>query len=232
MGAGGDHTYKVNPDHLAGWCLCALLALVAHAAWADEPNERVRVADPYLELHTGPGRGYPIFDIAARGESVEILRRHTDWFKVRTERRKEGWVSRDQMEATLTEAGEKKTFRDVLFEDYLARRMEFGFSFGELRHDPLLSLPARLHGISWAIDVRNRPVFRLPCTTLTGVAAFPGPAGRPSFPSERAGSRTPPRRRSSARPRPKAASPTPPSACAITSPGSSSCASRPSGTWP
>jgi hypothetical protein len=147
MGTGGDRAYKVNPDHLAGWCLCALLALVAHAAWADEPNERVRVADPYLELHTGPGRGYPIFDIAARGESVEILRRHTDWFKVRTERRKEGWVSRAQMEATLTEAGEKKTFRDVLFEDYLARRMEFGFSFGELRHDPLLAAYAgyRLH---------------------------------------------------------------------------------------
>jgi uncharacterized protein YgiM (DUF1202 family) len=105
------------------------------------------VADPYLELHTGPGRGYPIFDIAVRGESVEILRRHTDWFKVRTERSKEGWVSRAQMEATLTEAGEKKTFRDVLFEDYLARRMEFGFSFGELRHDPLLSAYAgyRLH---------------------------------------------------------------------------------------
>jgi hypothetical protein len=51
------------------------------------------------------------------------------------------------MEATLTEAGEKKTFRDVLFDDYLARRMEFGFAFGTLRHDPLLSAYAgyRLH---------------------------------------------------------------------------------------
>lgn len=105
------------------------------------------MADPYLELHTGPGRGYPIFDIAERGERVEILRRHTDWFKVRTARGKEGWVSRLQMEATLTEAGEKKTFRDVLFDDYLSRRMEFGFSLGELRHDPLLSAYAgyRLH---------------------------------------------------------------------------------------
>jgi hypothetical protein len=142
-----DHACKITPTHLAGWCLCALLALVACAAWADEQNERVLVADPYLELHTGPGRGYPIFDIAERGERVEILMRHTDWFKVRTERRKEGWVSRAQMEATLTEAGEKKTFRDVLFDDYLARRMEFGFSFGRLRHDPLLSAYAgyRLH---------------------------------------------------------------------------------------
>ena len=106
---------------------------------ADDSNERVLVTDPYLELHTGPGRGYPIFDIAERGERVEILKRHTDWFKVRTARHREGWVSRAQMEATLTEVGEKKTFRDVLFDDYLARRMEFGFSFGTLKHDPLLS---------------------------------------------------------------------------------------------
>ena len=140
------HACKTNPAHLARWWLCALFALVACPAWADE-NERVQVADPYLELHTGPGRGFPIFDIAERGERVQILMRHTDWFKVRTERGKEGWVSRAQMEATLTEAGEKKTFRDVLFDDYLARRMEFGFSFGRLRQDPLLSAYAgyRLH---------------------------------------------------------------------------------------
>jgi Bacterial SH3 domain len=142
----GHRASKGNPIRLAGWCLCALFAFVL-PAWGGEPNERVLVADPYLELHTGPGRGYPIFDIAERGERVEILKRHTDWFKVRTARDKEGWVSRVQMEATLTEAGEKKTFRDVLFDDYLSRRMEFGFSVGELRHDPLLSAYAgyRLH---------------------------------------------------------------------------------------
>jgi Bacterial SH3 domain len=138
---------KFDPSRLAAWCLFALLTLIFHAARAEEPNEHVLVADPFLELHTGPGRGYPIFDIAERGERVEILKRHTDWFKVRTARNKEGWVSRTQMEATLTEAGGKRTFRDVLFDDYLSRRMEFGFSFGELDHDPLLSAHAgyRLH---------------------------------------------------------------------------------------
>jgi hypothetical protein len=140
------HACRGNPNRLAAWCFCVLVAL-ALPVFADEPRERVLVADPYLELHTGPGRAYPIFDIAERGERVEILKRHTDWFKVRTARNKEGWVSRAQMEATLTEAGEKKTFRDVLFDDYLARRMEFGFAFGSLNHDPLLSAYAgyRLH---------------------------------------------------------------------------------------
>lgn len=145
--AGGVHqACRISPNGLAGWCFCALLGLVLPVS-ADESNAGVWVADPYLELHTGPGRAYPIFDIAERGERVEVLKRHTDWFKVRTARGKEGWVSRAQMEATLTEAGEKKTFRDVLFDDYLARRMEFGFSFGSLNHDPLLSAYAgyRLH---------------------------------------------------------------------------------------
>jgi len=89
---------------VARWCFLALVAFAAQVR-ADEPKERVLVADPYLELHTGPGRGYPIFDIAERGERVEILGRHTDWFKVRTARGKQGWVSRTQMEATLTERG-------------------------------------------------------------------------------------------------------------------------------
>ena len=138
--AGGrNHACKVTPNRLAGWCFCALFALVAHPVSADESNERVLVVDPYLELHTGPGRGYPIFDIAERDERVEILKRHTDWFKVRTARGREGWVSRAQMEATLTEAGERKTFRDVLFDDYLSRRLEFGFSFGTFKRDSLLS---------------------------------------------------------------------------------------------
>src|SRR4030088_1326973 len=138
--AGGrrHHARKIGPDRLAGWCLCVLVAF-ALPVCADESNERVLVADPYLELHTGPGRGYPIFDISERGERVEILGRHTDWFKVRTARGREGGVSRTQMEATLTGVGEKKTFRDVLFDDYLARRLEFGFSFGTFKRDPLLS---------------------------------------------------------------------------------------------
>src|SRR5690242_13048031 len=41
--------------------------------------DRLQVAEPYLELRTGPGRGYPVFFVAARGEWIEIEMRHTDW---------------------------------------------------------------------------------------------------------------------------------------------------------
>ena len=67
------------------------------------------VTDPYLEMRTGPGRGYPVFFVAARDEWIEIELRHTDWYKVRTEGGKVGWVHRAQLETTLTEAGGTKT---------------------------------------------------------------------------------------------------------------------------
>lgn len=121
-------------------CLAALFGLlgVVSPLQAAQPLERVQIADPYLELRTGPGRGYPVYYVADRGEWVEIIKRRTDWFKVRTENGKEGWASRSQMERTLTEVGVAKTFRDVLLDDYLGRRLEFGFSAGRFEDDPML----------------------------------------------------------------------------------------------
>lgn len=115
--------------------LCAQPALAA-----DAPAERVKVADPYLEFHTGPGRGYPVFFVATREQWVEIVSRHTDWYKVRSEDGKEGWVTRKQLETTLTEAGGQKTFRDVVLDDYLNRKLELGVAWGRFKKEPLLKV--------------------------------------------------------------------------------------------
>lgn len=138
-----------------------MLALVNLSAWADETVQRVTIVDPFLELRTGPGRGYPITYIAERGEAVEILMRRTDWFKVRSARGKEGWASREQMERTLAEAGVPTTFRDVLLQDYLRRRLEFGFSFGRFESDA--SLTARI-GYRWHENV----LFELALSQVPG----------------------------------------------------------------
>lgn len=123
---------------LAGVAACMLG--VAPARADEAPLERVQITDPYIELHTGPGRGYPIFFVAAREEWIEILLRHTDWFRVRTAGGKEGWVNRSQLETTLTEAGGKKTFRDVMLDDYLRRRVELGASWGHFKGEPMLKV--------------------------------------------------------------------------------------------
>ena len=106
----------------------------------DTPPERLQVTDPYLELHTGPGRGYPVFFVVARNEWVEIELRHTDWYKVRTEGGKLGWVNRKQLETTLTSAGGQKTFRDIMLDDYLSRRVQLGAAYGRFKSEPMLKL--------------------------------------------------------------------------------------------
>ena len=100
--------------------------------------ERVQVTDPFIELHTFPGRGYPIFFVAARGEWIAIELRHTDWYKVRTAGGKEGWVTRAQLRTTLAESGLENQFNDIGFNDYLARRVELGAGYGRFHQEPMI----------------------------------------------------------------------------------------------
>lgn len=102
--------------------------------------ERLTIADPYIELHTGPGRGFPVFFVVPRGQWIDIELRHTGWYKVRTEDGKFGWVQRQQLQTTLTDAGEKKTFRDVLLDDYLSRRVQLGAAWGHFKSEPMLKM--------------------------------------------------------------------------------------------
>ncbi len=49
------------------------MSLVATPARAAHELLQLFVTQPYLELHTGPGRGYPVTQVVARGESVDVL---------------------------------------------------------------------------------------------------------------------------------------------------------------
>ena len=60
--------------------LCSLaLAPVARAS--EKELLQLFVAEPYLDLRTGPGRGYPVTQVVARGEAVDVLYARTDYFK-------------------------------------------------------------------------------------------------------------------------------------------------------
>lgn len=119
----------------------SIMAMIPIApAPAAGKHEQVQVAEPYLELRTGPGRGYPVTQVVERGEWVELLKRRTEWFKVRTRSGKEGWTSRREIEATLTEAGEMTTLREAVSDSYWQRRIAAGFSSGVLDGDPFLAV--------------------------------------------------------------------------------------------
>jgi hypothetical protein len=116
-----------------------VLCLLAVAAQAEEAYPEVKVADPYIELHTGPGGGYPIFHVVERGEFVEVIKRKTDWFQVRTAKGKTGWVERAQMERTLTAEGEATQFADAALGDFSKRRWEAGLLGGDFNGAPVMT---------------------------------------------------------------------------------------------
>jgi uncharacterized protein YgiM (DUF1202 family) len=51
------------------------VALAPTPARAAHELLQLFVTEPYLELHTGPGRGYPVQQVVERGESVRVLMR-------------------------------------------------------------------------------------------------------------------------------------------------------------
>ena len=128
----------------SAWCVCLVLTLLAfapgHAEAADKVLRKVAVADPYLEMYTGPGRGYPIFHVVDRGEQVEIVMQRTDWYKVRTVKGVEGWVDQAQMELTLNPDGTEVEFRAATIEDFTNAKWELGILSGDFGGANIVSL--------------------------------------------------------------------------------------------
>jgi len=94
-------------------------------------EQSVTVADPFIELHTGPGIGFPKTQIIERGDEVTILKRRTEWFKVRGPRGNEGWARRDQMQRTLQPTGKPADFPAADEEAWKASRWSAGLAAGD-----------------------------------------------------------------------------------------------------
>jgi hypothetical protein len=112
----------------------------AYAAPAAAGGGPVVVQDPYLELRSGPGRGFPVFHVVDRGASVELLRRRTDWIKVRETSGTSGWVHRSQLERTLTPAGEPVTLPAPTPENRAGHHWEIGLTTGDLEGANLIGV--------------------------------------------------------------------------------------------
>lgn len=126
---------------LAAFCACLLLSLLPRAHAADDPARflQVFVTSPYLEMHTGPGRGYPVFHVVGRGDAVDVLFRRTDWFKVRAARGVEGWVSQRDMLSTALADGTPFRFDLGDRAGFTDHRWEFGVFAGDLSGATLIS---------------------------------------------------------------------------------------------
>ena len=74
---------KNNLSRTLLFFVATLLLPSAHAiSFFKDYHPEVVVSDPYIELRTGPGRGFPIFYVAGQGDTITILKSKTDWYKV------------------------------------------------------------------------------------------------------------------------------------------------------
>jgi hypothetical protein len=91
-------------------------------------------------MRTGPGRGYPIFNVVDRGEIVDVLMQRTGWYLVRTDNDKEGWVDRSEMELTLQPDGNPVSFEAVGLGDFSNAKWESGLLAGDFDGANIVSL--------------------------------------------------------------------------------------------
>ena len=111
-----------------------------HHQEQEQDQYLLTIADPFVEMHTGPHAGYPIFYVVERGEEIHVIRRKTNWFKVETSRGEVGWVSREQMRQTLLPSGETFPLVDRDEDDFAGRRWVAGVTAGELDSSPVFTL--------------------------------------------------------------------------------------------
>ncbi len=95
--------------------LLLCLGVLSAQAAEQKPHFRVEVAEPYINIRTGPGKAYPVFYVGQRGQQLTTLKRRGLWYKVEMpttgERTIVGWTHRDDLGNTLV-AGTEMLARD------------------------------------------------------------------------------------------------------------------------
>lgn len=120
------------------------------SADSDDDYQQVTIAEPFIEMHTGPGRGYPVFHIVEKGENVLVIKKKTQWYKVKSPRGKLGWVHEDEMELTLTPSGEPYEIQKKDHEGFVNRDFEMGFLAGDFQGANVMTMYG---GWSWTPNI-------------------------------------------------------------------------------
>ncbi len=114
--------------------LTPALTCAAKAPWV------VQVTEPYLEVRTGPGPGYPVFYTVEHSEAVTVIKQRTGWYKVRTSRDLSGWISRDELEKTRDADGSTVDLGEIDLSTLVENRWRAGFTTGDFGGANVLSV--------------------------------------------------------------------------------------------
>ncbi|TLM79146.1 SH3 domain-containing protein [Microbulbifer harenosus] len=93
--------------------------------------EQVVVGSEFLNLYTGPGRGYVIDHVVEYGEPLWLLKRRTDWVKVMTRSGKTGWAKIAELDQIVAPDGEPLAVSTPGIDDYREQGLRFGFTYGD-----------------------------------------------------------------------------------------------------
>jgi Bacterial SH3 domain/Outer membrane protein beta-barrel domain len=110
------------------------------ATGGDKELQQLFIAEPYLELHEGPGRGYAVTQVVPRGDAIDVLYRRTEWFRVRTQRGVEGWAYEGDMVKTVLADGSAFSVDLGDRAGYTAHKWELGVLAGDYSGATLISM--------------------------------------------------------------------------------------------
>ena len=112
--------------------------------------EKVQVTDPYIELRTGPGRGYPVFFVAgARGVDRDPAAPHRLVQGAHRQRQRRLGPPRAARDHADRGRHRPRPSATSLLDDYLRRKLELGAAWGQFKGEPMLKI--------WsALPVRGR----------------------------------------------------------------------------
>ncbi|MBL4865402.1 MAG: SH3 domain-containing protein [Pseudomonadales bacterium] len=126
---------------------------------------QVEVIDPYVDMRSGPGRGYPVFNVVEQGEVVTVIKRKPDWYQIKTTNGKIGWTTALQLSRTLKTSGIPVKLPDIGYGQYLKNSWRIGFTggnffSGELKGAETFSVTAAYRAMSWlGIELAGGKIF-------------------------------------------------------------------------
>jgi len=111
-----------------------LSCIISSLAMAGKPLA-LQIVDPYVELRTGPGKHYPIHFVAQRGETIQVIKSRTGWFKVEVKlnnsNQTHGWIHSAALASTIAlDNGQAAVNHPRLAFTY-SPRWSAGFSLGK-----------------------------------------------------------------------------------------------------
>jgi hypothetical protein len=116
--------------------LVMLLALLAWPALA----EQLVVQKDFVDLRTGPGRGYPVVQVALKNDSLQLLKQRTGWIKV-LYRQQELWLDDNEL-AFLHPPGSEQSIASLWRAQQGSKQWQLGLAAGDFAGSSYYQLSA------------------------------------------------------------------------------------------